>query len=389
MSWLYASLSEDIMAQIVGYSTAVEIWNAFNQIYSASSMTRVTELPTKLQMPKKDGLSAGEYIQKLKSICNSLATIGELVSEKNHLIYLFSGLDHEYNPFVTSIQNQFDQPIIKQIHSLLLIYDFHLEQQNSISLHYAQVHMAYLNKKPYKSTPQPTFNHIHIQPKHSSPPFKPTTSQYQLNILGKPQPQPRQPQPQWKPHFSIQNQKPQCQICGKFGHIALICFHHTNLNYSPQPSPKYFNTVLTTNSQLSNPPEFSYPAMAHLAATHNTVPDTNWYMDSGATHHFTLDINMLDTVAPFSGSDWVIIGIGKQLCISHLGTAKLPSLYSPLVLHQVYHTPKFSNNLISVRKLCSDNKVFIEFYATHFLVKDQVSKRVILQGQLDNGLYKV
>ena len=33
MSWLYASLSEDIMAQIVGYSTAVEIWNALNQIY--------------------------------------------------------------------------------------------------------------------------------------------------------------------------------------------------------------------------------------------------------------------------------------------------------------------------------------------------------------------
>ena len=90
--------------------------------------------------------------------------------------------------------------------------------------------------------------------------------------------------------------------------------------------------------------------MAHPAVTHNTVPDTNWYMDSGATHHFTPDINMLDNVAPLSGSDWVIIGIGKQLCISHLGTTKLPSSYSPLVLHQVYHTPKFSNNLISVRK---------------------------------------
>ena len=129
--------------------------------------------------------------------------------------------------------------------------------------------------------------------------------------------------------------------------------------------------------------------MANPAVTHNTVPDTNWYMDLGATHHFTPDINMLDNVAPFSGSDWVIIGIGKQLCISHLGTTKLPSSYSPLVLHQVYHTPKISNNLISVTKLCFDNKVFVEFYATHFLVKDQVSKRVILQGQLDNGLYKV
>ncbi|KAJ9693228.1 hypothetical protein PVL29_012113 [Vitis rotundifolia] len=167
--------------------------------------------------------SAGENIQKLKSICNSLAAIGELVYEKDHLIYLFSGLDREYNPFVTSIQNRFDQPTIEQIHSLLLSYDFHLEQQNSVSLHSAQVHMAHLNKKPYKSTLQPTFNHIHIQPRYSSP-FKPTTSQYQPSILGK------------------------CQICGKFGHIALICFYRTNLNYSSQPSPKSFNTVLTTNS---------------------------------------------------------------------------------------------------------------------------------------------
>ena len=129
--------------------------------------------------------------------------------------------------------------------------------------------------------------------------------------------------------------------------------------------------------------------MAHPTAMHNTVLDTNWYMDSGATHYFTSNINMLDTVTPFSGSDQVIVGNGKQFCISHLGTTKLPSSYSLFVLHQVYHTPKISNNLISVTKLCSDNKVFVEFYATHFLVKDQVSKRVLFQGQLDNGLYKV
>ncbi|RVW86771.1 hypothetical protein CK203_042767 [Vitis vinifera] len=100
MSWLYASLSEDIMAQIVGYSTAMEIWNALNQIYFASSMARFTELRTKLQTLKKDGLSAGEYIQRLKSICNSIAAIGEPVSEKGHLIYLFNGLDSRIGEFL-------------------------------------------------------------------------------------------------------------------------------------------------------------------------------------------------------------------------------------------------------------------------------------------------
>ena len=97
-------------------------------------MVRVTELHTKLQTLREDGLSAGEYIQKLKSICNSLATIGEPIFKKNHLIYLFNGLDGEYNPFVTSIQNRPDQPTIEQIHSLLFSYDFRLEQQNFVPL---------------------------------------------------------------------------------------------------------------------------------------------------------------------------------------------------------------------------------------------------------------
>ena len=152
MSWLYVSLFEDIMAQIVGYSTAMEIWNALNQIYFVSSMVWVTEIHTKLQKLKKDGLSIGEYIQKLKSICNSLVAIGKPISGKDYLIYLFSGLDREYNPFVTSIQNRSNQPTIEQIHSQLLSYDFRLLQQNSVSLNFAQVHMAHLNKKPYKST---------------------------------------------------------------------------------------------------------------------------------------------------------------------------------------------------------------------------------------------
>ena len=151
-------------------------------------MARVTELRTQLQTLKQYGLSVGEYIQRLKSICNNLTAIRELVYEKDHLIYLFNGLDREYNSFVTSIQIRSDQPTIDKIHSLLLSYDFRLEQQNFVSLHSAQVHMAHLNKKPYKSIPQSTFNHIHIQPRYSFPPFKPTTSQYQPNILGKPQP---------------------------------------------------------------------------------------------------------------------------------------------------------------------------------------------------------
>nr|CAN77432.1 hypothetical protein VITISV_017814 [Vitis vinifera] len=57
--------------------------------------------------------------------------------------------------------------------------------------------------------------------------------------------------------------------------------------------------------------------MAHSAATHNTVSDTNWYMDSSTTHHFTPDITILDTVTPFNGLDQVTLGNVKLFELIH------------------------------------------------------------------------
>ncbi|KAL6323567.1 hypothetical protein AAG906_039152 [Vitis piasezkii] len=105
--------------------------------------------------------------------------------------------------------------------------------------------------------------------------------------------------------------------------------------------------------------------MAHPAAMYNIVPDSNWYMDLSATHHFTPNINMLDTMTSFSGSDQVTVGNGKQLHISHL-TAKLPSRIFLLFYIRSITLQKFQ-----------------------IILLDQFSKRVLLQGQLDNGLYKV
>ena len=45
MSWLYASLSENVMTQIVGYNAA-EIWLALGQIYAFASMARLIKLCT-------------------------------------------------------------------------------------------------------------------------------------------------------------------------------------------------------------------------------------------------------------------------------------------------------------------------------------------------------
>ena len=67
------------------------------------------------------------------------------------------------------------------------------------------------------------------------------------------------------------------------------------------------------------------PALSRQIASADTVRSSSWYMDSGATHHFTLDITMIQYPSTYQGNEQVIVRNGKKLSNSHVGHAYLPS----------------------------------------------------------------
>ena len=112
-------------------------------------------------------------------------------------------------------------------------------------------------------------------------------------------------------------------------------------------------------------------------------------MDFRIAHHFTLDISIIQNLAPFSANEQVMVGNGKKIPIFHYGNSLLFFSFSPLKSNNIFHALALSNNILSVFRLCTDNIAFVEFYPNFFLVKDQVLKKVLQQGQLVNGLYQV
>lgn len=50
---------------------------------------------------------------------------------------------------------------------------------------------------------------------------------------------------------------------------------------------------------------------------------------------------------------------------------------------------QLATNLVSIRKLFEDNLVFIEFHSYSFFVKDKATKKVLLQGPIDKGFYRI
>jgi len=103
-----------------------------------------------------------------------------------------------------------------------------------------------------------------------------------------------------------------CQLCQKFGHTDLKCWHQFDTNLSSH--------INANSSQFySSDNDSGQPS---LLDTLSTLSGPLWYPDSGATHHITNDSNVLSSKIPYTGSAVVQLGNGTSMHICHIGSAK-------------------------------------------------------------------
>ncbi|GMN67855.1 hypothetical protein TIFTF001_036919 [Ficus carica] len=206
-SFLIFSINKSIRS-IVSYNTAFEIWSSLERTYASTRRFRIIELRTELQNIRKDGLSADEYIFKLNSIIDKLASIGEPITHNDQIIYLLHGLGLEYNSFADTINARTDQPNIEEIHCLLLSSDMRHQRQNSVDqLNFPQPNLVNLNAQAHvanyqaykKSQPQRTYSNF---PQNS---FSKPVNHSSQNSFSRPVNQFPQ---NTKPHFSFNPNQP-------------------------------------------------------------------------------------------------------------------------------------------------------------------------------------
>ena len=89
--------------------------------------------------------------------------------------------------------------------------------------------------------------------------------------------------------------KPTCQICLKTGHTANICWK--------------LEEFIASGAFKSPPNRNSKSAyLANMEGASNT----NWYLDSEATHDLTNDMNNMHVAEPFAGISKFVVGNGAS-----------------------------------------------------------------------------
>jgi hypothetical protein len=114
---------------------------------------------------------------------------------------------------------------------------------------------------------------------------------------------------------------------------------------------------------------------------------TNWYTDSGATHHLTSELNKLSVHDKYKGQNRVHTTDGNGMPISHIGNSIFHTPHDSLHLKNILHVPHASKNLLSVHRLALDNDVFLEFHPFFFFIKDRVTRRTLFKGPCTGGIY--
>ena len=108
-----------------------------------------------------------------------------------------------------------------------------------------------------------------------------------------------------------------------------------------------------TNNPMNmqpTPPSSNFHNPKALIATPTTISDPTWYLDSGASHHFTPNSANLLTSSDYLSSDQVFIHNSTSIKIQQIGNSLLKSIDSNSVfnLHNLMHVPAVAKNLLSV-----------------------------------------
>ena len=116
--------------------------------------------------------------------------------------------------------------------------------------------------------------------------------------------------------------------------------------------------------------------------------DDTLFLDARATHHLSQNQNNCHNVQPYQGDNQVTMDNGKKLKISNFGFKAFQIPHRFFHLQFTFHVPHLATNLISVSKFCHDNHSYFEFHPTFFCIKDYLTKKTLLQGNIERGLYK-
>ena len=126
--------------------------------------------------------------------------------------------------------------------------------------------------------------------------------------------------------------------------------------------------------------------MAQRSSDH--VSSSAWYIDSGASCHFSHGRDWFIDFSSFSDS--VVFSGGEEYTIIGRGTVQIQSGGGTLIFLNVYYVPGMEINLLSVNQIMRNSpQLDVVFSAHKCSIIDKDTSLTVAVGLEDHGLYRL
>ncbi|CAA0815262.1 Unknown protein, partial [Striga hermonthica] len=353
-SWILSSLTEGMLVLTVGLNSSKDIWLALENNFSAQSQAKVMQYKILMQSLKKNGMTMGEYISKMKSFCDILASAGHKISETDQVLHILSGLGNEYDSVMVNVTSRIEPYGLNELHALLLSYKARLEANNNL-----------LGPTINTDGTQPSINATQMDNRRFNNPFNQGRGNFK-NFRGSNFNRGGRFARGGRGRGRYNNNKVICQICNVANHTVDRCWYRSDLSYGNSgQQTQQGNVQRNPNLNLSHFGQI--PQLGNSNNISEIGSESSWFPDSGATTNVTNELANLNMGSEYVGNNRLQMGNGAEVNISHIGNSFLrsPQSSKAFLLRNLLHVPSITKNLLSVSSFASDNNVYFEFHPSY------------------------
>ncbi|XP_012853190.1 PREDICTED: uncharacterized protein LOC105972758 [Erythranthe guttata] len=106
-SWIYGTISDDLSSMVLSKtSTASDLWTAISSLFTDNKDYRAIQLEERFKSLKKGTLSIHDYCQIIKTTADSLADVGNPISDKQLVLQTLHGLPKNHGTVANLISFQ-------------------------------------------------------------------------------------------------------------------------------------------------------------------------------------------------------------------------------------------------------------------------------------------
>ncbi|XBJ16758.1 hypothetical protein VPH35_008318 [Triticum aestivum] len=274
--YLMGSLSREIPAQVATLQTPAEVWNTIHAMFAAQSQAQAINTRIELTNLKKGNMSMADYLGKIKSLTDEVASTASALSDPEIVSKILAGLDMEYNPVVSALAARVEPITVQDLYSQLLSFDARLTLLHGGDLRQSSVNSVSRGRgrgrghqgqrgggRGRGTSSGEGARSSGGSGSHGGGGYN-NSGGFNNNNGRRPSSRPR----------------PRCQLCKKSGHEVIDCWHRYDEDFVPSDR--------------------------HVAAAmREQGGDGVWYVDSGATGHVTNELEQLALREHYHGADQI------------------------------------------------------------------------------------